>query len=102
MNLVEGQGADGDAMNTVWIMDSDAYPMYAEEVYHQFHSNFFSSEGMEHVEGKYRLSYPTWYTDELWQQQQDLGIIAPTGCSESEHWRRSPGKQRSAVTGARW
>lgn len=86
MALKAGSGSDGDARNTVWVMDSEAYPMYAAEVYHQFHSNFFSSEGMEHVSGKARLSYPTWYMKDLWEEQKQLGTIAPTGCHEDAHW----------------
>lgn len=46
MTLKEGRGnsyrdsgpSEGDAFNTVWIVDSTALPFYQAEVYHQFHN----------------------------------------------------------------
>ena len=46
MELRAGAGNDGDTLNVVWVMDSDAYPFYPGEQFHQFHSNFFNSPGM--------------------------------------------------------
>ncbi|KAL3919882.1 MAG: hypothetical protein SGILL_003529 [Bacillariaceae sp.] len=34
------KGKDGDIPRLVWIMDSDAYPSYVAEAYHQFHDGF--------------------------------------------------------------
>lgn len=59
-------------------MDSDAYPFYAGEEFHQFHSNFFDSPGMP---------YPSSYIDDLWDAQKEAAIIGPTGCPEEAHWR---------------
>ena len=75
MDLKLGQGGthDADEPNTVWVYDSDRYNFYAGEVYHQFHCNFFQSEGMP---------YPDSYTVDLWNLQQSTGQIQPTGCPE--------------------
>jgi peptide methionine sulfoxide reductase MsrA len=67
-------GGEPDALNTVYIYDSDAFPFYDGEVYHQCHCNFFASEGMP---------YPTSYTRDTWQAKQRSGEYAPTGCPEN-------------------
>jgi peptide methionine sulfoxide reductase MsrA len=42
--LMEGKGNDPDTLGKklVWIMDSDKFPFYQAEVYHQFHNDFQS------------------------------------------------------------
>ena len=72
--LKEGRGGDGDEYNTVWIYDTEAYPFYRGEVYHQNHCNFFPSEGMP---------YPDSYTDELYKRMRSTGKFIPTGCPEN-------------------
>jgi peptide methionine sulfoxide reductase MsrA len=66
-------GGDGDEFNTVWVYDSEVWPFYSGEVYHQYHCNFFMSEGMP---------YPDEYTLDLWKHMQAEKKIAPTGCPE--------------------
>uniref|UniRef100_A0A7S3TUX2 Peptide-methionine (S)-S-oxide reductase n=1 Tax=Strombidinopsis acuminata TaxID=141414 RepID=A0A7S3TUX2_9SPIT len=41
MELVRGQGNDGDTVATkkVWVYDSNKFPFYQGEVYHQFHDD---------------------------------------------------------------
>lgn len=74
MRLKEGRGGDGDVYNTVWIYDTEEYPFYRGEVYHQNHCNFFPSEGMP---------YPDSYTDELYKRMRATGKFIPTGCPEN-------------------
>ena len=52
----------------------------AGEQYHQFHSNFFQSEGM--VDG---MHYPNRYRWDLWELQKASGRVEPTGCPERDH-----------------
>jgi peptide methionine sulfoxide reductase MsrA len=77
MSLEAGHGGgalgDGDKLNTVWVLDSDKFPFHVAEVYHQYHCNFFMSEGMP---------YPDEYTLDLWKHMQAEKKIAPTGCPE--------------------
>jgi len=77
MDLKRGLGGlqDTDEPNTVWVLDSSTWHFYPGEVYHQFHCNFFQSEGMP---------YPDSYTVELWNAQQSSGQIQPTGCPEDQ------------------
>lgn len=70
---VGGLHGDGDVANTVWVVDSNRFPFYAGEMYHQFHCNFFSSPGMP---------YPDSYVLELFKDMKDAGRIKPTGCPE--------------------
>jgi len=65
-----------DELNTVWVMDSNVFPFYRAEQYHQFHSNFFPNPQQP-------PEYPRWYLDDLYQLQVKLGRIPPTGCSDS-------------------
>jgi len=74
MALSDGHGSESDTFNTVWVYDSDAFPFYDGEVFHQNHCNFFQSEGMP---------YPNAYTIDLWHLFQRDGRYAPTGCPES-------------------
>lgn len=76
MDLKPGRGGDADEPNTVWVMDSADFPYWDGEVYHQFHLNFFDSEGMP---------YPDSYVDGLWRAQQASCRIFTTGCPEHAH-----------------
>jgi len=73
MNLLEGNGNNGDIFNTVWIMDSDKFPFHRAEQYHQYHSNFFGSK------------YPSTYWNDMWKNAIAQGTIPPTGCPEGHH-----------------
>ena len=43
---MEGKGSDPDNLgkNSTWIIDSNIYPFYQGEVYHQFHDDFMPDE----------------------------------------------------------
>ena len=77
MAIKPGHGHDADEFNTVWVYDSDKYPFFDGEVYHQFHSNFFRSEGMPYGDD---------YVHGLWDKQKKACRIVETGCPESGHW----------------
>merc|ERR1712232_1389410 len=51
-----------DEFNTVWVMDSNVFPFFLGEQYHQFHADF-------HPDG----NYPAWYQTDLWKEQIQLG-----------------------------
>lgn len=78
MKLVRGSGnafnsgkpSEGDAFNTVFVLDSTALPFYPAEKYHQFHNGL----------GK---AFPTSYTKDLKQVAEAKGLIAGTGCPET-------------------
>ena len=40
LDFAAGKGDDADARGLVWIMDSDKFPFYVAEQYHQFHDGF--------------------------------------------------------------
>ena len=61
----------------MWVYDSDTFAFYDGEVYHQFHSNFFRSEGMPYGES---------YLGTLWRAQRKACRIRETGCPEGSHW----------------
>jgi len=44
LKLVEGKGSDPDTLGKkiVYVMDSNSFPFYQAEVYHQFHDDFQS------------------------------------------------------------
>jgi len=86
MRLVEGRGnayekrgvlgalgsplpREDDAVNTVYVMDTDAFPFYRAENYHQFHNGI----------GK---AFPAAYTRDLKRQSLESGLIGETGCPE--------------------
>jgi len=64
-----------DAFNTVWVMDSDEFPFFLGEQYHQFHADF-------HPDG----NYPDWYQTGLWKLQIKLGNIPKGGCPDGPHY----------------
>ena len=75
MRLVPSEsGHDHDQINTVYVYDTAAFPFFRGERYHQYHSNFFWSEGMP---------YPTTYIDELWRARCDFKPV--DGCPEYGH-----------------
>ena len=84
MSLRAGSGADPDTLNTVWVLDTRSFPFYPAEPYHQFHSNFFESAGMEYVPSANRLSYPHDYVQWLWRETKASG--QNTGCPSGAHW----------------
>eukprot|EP00241_Pyramimonas_parkeae_P012784 CAMPEP_0114232050 /NCGR_PEP_ID=MMETSP0058-20121206/4391_1 /TAXON_ID=36894 /ORGANISM="Pyramimonas parkeae, CCMP726" /LENGTH=263 /DNA_ID=CAMNT_0001343481 /DNA_START=110 /DNA_END=901 /DNA_ORIENTATION=+ len=69
MDLVEGEGSEDDVVNTVFVMDSNKFPFYPAEMFHQFH------DGLGH-------RFPEDYTQELRATQVRLGRVKPTGCPE--------------------
>jgi len=52
LDFALGKGTDKDIPRVVWIMDSEAYPSYVAEQYHQFHDGFNFGE-----------NYPNSYND---------------------------------------
>jgi len=64
-----------DEFNTVWVMDSDEFPFFLGEQYHQFHADF-------HPTG----NYPDWYQTNLWKLQIQLGNIPKGGCPDGDHY----------------
>ena len=40
LDFAVGKGTDRDIPRLVWIMDSETYPSYVAEQYHQFHDGF--------------------------------------------------------------
>lgn len=74
MALKAGAGSEQDVLNTVWVLDSDQFPFFRGEQYHQYHSNFFGA------------SYGSVYLNKARKAQIDAGHIEPTGCPEGGHW----------------
>lgn len=59
-------------------MDSNLFLFHRAETYHQFHSNFFESEGM---------TYGDAYTKSLYSIKAGSCEIAPViGCPDGPHW----------------
>jgi peptide methionine sulfoxide reductase MsrA len=44
LDFAVGKGSDADSPKLVWIMDSDKFPFYVAEKYHQFHDGFAFGE----------------------------------------------------------
>jgi peptide methionine sulfoxide reductase MsrA len=65
----DGKPTEGDELNTVWVVDSDALPFYRAEKYHQYHNGL----------GK---AFPARYTKEMKQAAEKAGRVAETGCPE--------------------
>ena len=87
MQLNPGRGGDADALNVVYVYDSDVFPFFDGEVYHQAHCNFFMSSGMP---------YPKTYTAGVWSQHKAGGgyygnLWTPTGCPEYHSGISHPG-----------
>lgn len=60
MKLVAGKGDDPDTLSTaeIFVMDSDQFPFYPAEQYHQFH-NDFQDPPMAKPTTASRASWPT-------------------------------------------
>ena len=79
MELKEGSGneyqgplgvaTEGDELNTVWVIDSNKFPFFRAEVYHQFHNGL----------GK---KFPSSYTKGLKESALENKLIGTTGCPE--------------------
>jgi peptide methionine sulfoxide reductase MsrA len=79
MDLKEGSGneyqgplgvaTEGDELNTVWVIDSNKFPFFRAEVYHQFHNGL----------GK---KFPSSYTKDLKEAALAKKLIGETGCPE--------------------
>jgi hypothetical protein len=72
IKLQEGKGNDKDTLgkNTVWVMDTDKFPFYQAEVYHQFHDGFMLGE-----------QYPESYNSIRTAKVQS-GVLSTTGCPD--------------------
>ena len=71
MTLLPGRGSDPDTLGRgglIWVLDSDRYPFYRGEMWHQFHDDMVE----KYPEKYHRLK------DTLVKN----GRVAPTGCPE--------------------
>lgn len=76
MQLARGRGDEPDTFNErlVYVYDSDAFPFYPAELYHQFHNDYL---------GNLRPGEPVSYGKAYNSLQQSLskaGVLADTGC----------------------
>mmetsp|Transcript_10091 Transcript_10091/g.17331 ORF Transcript_10091/g.17331 Transcript_10091/m.17331 type:complete len:254 (-) Transcript_10091:810-1571(-) len=69
MVLVEGEGGEPDTLNTVFVMDSEQFPFFQAEMYHQFH------HGLGH-------QFDREYTYDLRLKQARAGRVKRTACPE--------------------
>jgi len=71
MKLYKGEGNEPDTIGAraVLVMDSNAFPFYAGEVYHQFHNDFMGPP--------YGAAY-----NKLQQKLLDASLISSTGCPD--------------------
>jgi peptide methionine sulfoxide reductase MsrA len=72
IKLVEGKGNDADTLGKkqVWVMDSEVFPFYQGEIYHQFHDGFMPGE-----------SYPDTY-NKMVKASLAAGTLKSSGCPE--------------------
>lgn len=86
----EGQGNDPDTLfkKTIYVMDSDKFPFYPAEVYHQYHGKSLINYSLFVIKGFCLLDgfnpgeqYPQTYND-LQKVALETGRIKPTGCPE--------------------
>lgn len=75
MKLFKGEGNEGDTIQqkAVLVYDSDKFPFYPAEVYHQFHNDFMGPA--------YGRAY-----NELQKKAREVGRIKQTGCPEMQSW----------------
>mmetsp|Transcript_145835 Transcript_145835/g.257234 ORF Transcript_145835/g.257234 Transcript_145835/m.257234 type:complete len:308 (+) Transcript_145835:78-1001(+) len=75
MKLVSGKGDEPDTIRdkAVLVYDSDKFPFYPAEVYHQFHDDFMGAP--------YGRAY-----NALQKQALEVGFIKKTGCPEMQSW----------------
>jgi len=69
LSLLGGRAREDDAINRVYVMDTDKFAFNQAEVYHQFHNGI----------GK---TFPSSYTRDLKAKALERGLIAETGCPE--------------------
>ncbi|CAG9467039.1 unnamed protein product [Pedinophyceae sp. YPF-701] len=69
MALLPGKGNEPDKINTVYIMDTDKFPFYRAEVYHQYHNGI----------GK---AFENDYTFGAKKTALKRGLIGGTGCPD--------------------
>lgn len=71
LRLAEGKGDDADTLGkrAVWVMDSERFPFYQAEVYHQFHDDFQSKAYGKKYNGLADLAF-------------DDGRLKVTGCPD--------------------
>jgi len=71
--LVVGKGNDGDTLGTnkVWVYDSNKFPFYQGEVYHQFHDDFQSPPYGKDYNNLIKLAY-------------DDGRVKSSGCPDRQ------------------
>lgn len=65
----DGQPAEDDLLNVVWVVDSEKLPFYQAEQYHQYHNGL----------GK---KFPEKYTKEMKEAAMKAGRVKSTGCPE--------------------
>lgn len=72
LQLQAGVGDDSDTLGKrkVWVMDSEMFPFYQAEVYHQYHDGFFPGE-----------NYPNSYNN-LQIKFAQAGVLKTTGCPD--------------------
>lgn len=72
--LREGQGDDADTLHSsiIWVYDSDRFPFYQAELYHQFHDDYCCN-------GDYPASY-----ESLRTVLTCAGKLKPTGCRRDD------------------
>lgn len=68
LNFARGKGDDADQRALVWVMDSNKYPSYVAEQYHQFHDGFNFGE-----------NYPNSYNN-LANKLNKEGKLAKSDC----------------------
>lgn len=72
VSLLEGKGSDPDNLSkkSIWVYDTEQFPFYKGEVYHQYHDGFAPGE-----------NYPESYNG-LRKKALEAGRISTTGCPE--------------------
>eukprot|EP00633_Aureoumbra_lagunensis_P002291 CAMPEP_0197290864 /NCGR_PEP_ID=MMETSP0890-20130614/10277_1 /TAXON_ID=44058 ORGANISM="Aureoumbra lagunensis, Strain CCMP1510" /NCGR_SAMPLE_ID=MMETSP0890 /ASSEMBLY_ACC=CAM_ASM_000533 /LENGTH=266 /DNA_ID=CAMNT_0042763219 /DNA_START=78 /DNA_END=878 /DNA_ORIENTATION=- len=72
LNLMTGKGNDPDTLGkkNVWLYDTNSFPLYQAEVYHQMHDGFFPGE-----------NYPSEY-NALNKKLFEAGRFVDTGCPD--------------------
>ena len=68
LDFGKGKGDDADAKALAWVMDTNQFPFYQAEPYHQFHDGFAWGE-----------DYPNSYNN-LAKSLYKSKLVADTGC----------------------
>lgn len=76
LTLARGQGEDGDTFSdkTVYVYDSNAFPFFPAELYHQFHNDYLGN-----IRPGEPLNYGKSY-NALQQSLSKAGALPDTGC----------------------